>query len=287
MRIRRRLQLAAAWATSHWPGRIFIRTIAGVARVELFDRSMTIAAQLFTSVVPLLILGMVVLGQQHADQIADLIDMPQTTQRVLDDALASSDASSFGVLSSLMALISATSLARALTRAYGAVWTIPRVRSSLSDSWRWVVAVLMLTAFAVAVRLLTWLAGQSSFPHLATAVITACADTLVAVLLPWILLTGRLPIRRLVPGAVIFGLVMMAVYPAGAVYLPYALEASADRYGTIGVAFTYIGGLYIFSFCLLTAAVLGEAIAQDEGAVGRFIRATPPASAERVTLKEP
>src|SRR5690242_8386712 len=39
-----------------WAGRFVVRTAASVVRVELFDRSMAIAAQVFTSVFPLLIL---------------------------------------------------------------------------------------------------------------------------------------------------------------------------------------------------------------------------------------
>jgi membrane protein len=52
MRLPRRLRPVAEWTMSHWPGRIFVRGVAAAARVELFDRSMTIAAQLFTSVFP-------------------------------------------------------------------------------------------------------------------------------------------------------------------------------------------------------------------------------------------
>jgi membrane protein len=50
------------------------------------------------------------------------------------------------------------------------------------------------------------------------------------------------------------------------------LQSSADRYGTIGVAFTYIGWLYVLAFCLLMTAILGQVVAQDEGALGRLIR---------------
>jgi membrane protein len=78
----------------------------------------------------------------------------------------------------------------------------------------------------------------------------------------------------LVPGACVFALVMLVVRPVGAVYLPRALQASDDRYGTIGLAFTYISWLYVLSFCLLGAAVLGRELAEHEGAIGRFARGT-------------
>jgi uncharacterized BrkB/YihY/UPF0761 family membrane protein len=72
-----------------------------------------------------------------------------------------------------------------------------------------------------------------------------------------------LPVRQALPGGLAFGLMMLAVRPVGARYLPWALRTSEDRYGTIGVAFTYIGWLYILAFCLLLAAMLGQAIAQE------------------------
>jgi uncharacterized BrkB/YihY/UPF0761 family membrane protein len=64
------------------------------------------------------------------------------------------------------------------------------------------------------------------------------------------------------------------------VWLPRALEVSADRYGSIGVAFTYLAWLYVVSFCVLLTAVFGEVIAVDRGWLGRRIsgpsRTAPP-----------
>jgi membrane protein len=73
-----------------------------------------------------------------------------------------------------------------------------------------------------------------------------------------------------VPAAVLFASVMLVGRPASAVWLPHALEVSADRYGSIGVAFTYLAWLYVVAFCLLLAAVVGRVIAVDRGWLGRF-----------------
>jgi membrane protein len=62
------------------------------------------------------------------------------------------------------------------------------------------------------------------------------------------------------------------VRPASSAFLPRALDVSADRYGTIGVAFTYIAWLYAISFCFLVAALVGQVIATDQGWFGRWIR---------------
>ncbi|HET6918468.1 MAG TPA: YhjD/YihY/BrkB family envelope integrity protein, partial [Jiangellaceae bacterium] len=108
-------------------------------------------------------------------------------------------------------------------------------------------------------------------------------DTVVAVLLPSILLSGQVPVRLLLPGAIVFGLIMLAVRPASSVFLPRALDVSADRYGTIGVAFTYIAWLYAISLCFLVAALVGEVIATDQGLLGRWIRGGADESGAAVT----
>ena len=76
----------------------------------------------------------------------------------------------------------------------------------------------------------------------------------------------------LVPGALLFALLMITVRPATQAWLPGALEASADRYGSIGVAFTYLTWLYVASFCFLATALLGQVIATDPGTSRRRIR---------------
>ncbi len=54
--------------------------------------------------------------------------------------------------------------------------------------------------------------------------------------------------------------------------VPPALMVTSDRYGTIGVSFTYIALLYIVAFCFLGSVVIGEVIATDRGALGAWIR---------------
>jgi membrane protein len=97
-------------------------------------------------------------------------------------------------------------------------------------------------------------------------------DVAVALMVPWLLLAGARRARVLVPGALCFALLMLTVRPAIAAWLPHALEVSADRYGPIGVAFTYLACLYTASFCFLATAVLGRVIATDRGGLGQWIR---------------
>jgi membrane protein len=267
-----RLRPPLAWLTRRGPVRLFARTMAGVMRVQLFDRAMTLAAQAFTSIFPILILLGSMLGTGPGNELADAAALPETSRRVLSDAFGHGGFSTFGVVGSLIVLVSSTGLARALARAYAAVWDVRKAPSGPRASWRWLIAVLALAGYMVGTRLVGWVTDKLPMPLLSVAVLLLIADIGITVLIPRLLLGGGVQARLLTAGGVIFGLVMLVVRPLGSVYMPRALATSADRYGTIGVAFTYIGWLYVVAFCVLVSAILGQVLALDEGIVGRVIR---------------
>jgi membrane protein len=267
-----RMRPPVAWLARQWVGRLLARTTAGLIRVQIFDRSMTLAAQVFTSVFPLLILAATVVGGATASHLADWAGLPDSSRHVLDDALSHSGRATFGVLGGFVVLLSSTGLARALVRSYAAVWAVRRVPTGPRAAWRWFATVLILAGFMVATRLLEGVTRDLQVPGLWSAILLLFADCGLAMLIPWLLLAGTVPARALFPGGVMFGLAMLLVRPVGSVYLPRALQTSDDRYGTIGVAFTYIGWLYVLAFCLLATALLGQVLGQDEGMLGRAVR---------------
>jgi membrane protein len=266
---------------SRWPGRVAIRSTETALRIDVFDRAMTIAAQTFTSILPLLILFAAWRDASETHRVADAVNMPESSRSVIDDAVQSAGSAAFGVAGTLIVLMSATSLSRALTRAFAAVWDLPRPRSSLRSAWRWLAAVLVLALSVILVRLLSGPASGLPPPHLWELGAAFVFDVAVAVFVPWILLSGTVQPRLLAPGALTFALVMLAVRPASAAWLPRALEVSDDRYGSIGVAFTYLAWLYVASLCFLATSVIGQAIATDRGRLGDLIRGVP--SATQVT----
>jgi membrane protein len=267
-----RLRLPLAWLTRRGPVRLLARTTAGLMRVQIFDRAMTLAAQAFTSIFPVLILLGSVLGTGPGHQLADAAGLPETSRLALDAAFGHGGFSTFGVVGGLIVVVSSTGLARALSRAYAAVWDVHKPPSGPRASWRWLIAVLILAGFMVGTRLSSWLTNRLPLPHLSGAVLLFLSDVAIAVLIPRLLLGRDVPARLLAAGGITFGLMMTAVRPVGSVYLPRALATSADRYGTIGVAFTYIGWLYVVAFCVLLSAILGQVLALDEGLAGRVLR---------------
>lgn len=266
------LRRAAAWGNERWLGRLVLESMAASRRIELFDRSMTIAAQIFTSILPILIALASWFGRSSTDVVTNAIAVPPETQSTLEEVLATSGDATFGVLGMLVILLSATSLSRALTRACAAVWDLPRPVAGLSAVWRWVAAVLALALSLVAARQLHRFSGRIPPQGFWDVVGAAAADVAVALFIPLILLAGAVPLARLLPGALLFGAVMSIVRPASVNYLPRMLDTSAERYGSIGVAFTYLAFLYVVAFCFLAAAVVGKVIVTDQGRLGAWIR---------------
>ncbi|WP_457205066.1 YhjD/YihY/BrkB family envelope integrity protein [Nocardioides sp. P5_C9_2] len=265
-------------AVSRWPGRILTASTTSFARIELFDRSMTIAAQFFTSIFPILLMAATWMGPDSAS-LGEATGMPARAQDVLDQAINGSESASFGVVGVLFVLVSATSLSRALTRAFAAIWFLPRPTTTLGSAWRWFAALVAL-ALAITVTLtLTRRLAEQPPRGLWAMVLSLVVSLALGVFVPWVLLSRRVGVRLLLPGAVLVAVVMAFVRPASAVWIPRALESSAGRYGSIGVAFTYLACLYALAFIWLVTAVVGQVIATDEGTFGRWVRGETDAGA--------
>ncbi|HET6533880.1 MAG TPA: YhjD/YihY/BrkB family envelope integrity protein [Actinoplanes sp.] len=260
------------WIARRWIGRVLLRTATGLIDLQVFDRAMTLAAQAFTSIFPILILAGVVLGSGQVQAIADAAHLPEASQRLINDALGDRGLSTFGVFGALVVLLSSTGLARALARAYGAVWTVRAGPAGPRAAWRWLLTVVLLAGYMVGTRVVGGVMEGWPRHELWSAVVLLLADGAVAVFVPHLLLGQAVPLRLLIPGGCAFALAMLVLRPAGAVYLPRALQTAQDRYGTIGLAFTYIGWLYVLAFCLLVTAVLGYVVARDDGVLGRVVR---------------
>jgi membrane protein len=137
------------------------------------------------------------------------------------------------------------------------IWRLSRPKTQLTNAWRWVAVVMALALAAVVTSSLGRFTDPIPPRNVWTLVLTFGLDILVAVFMPWLLVANREPVRRLIPGGVVFALAMLVARPAYEAYLPRALEKSADQYGSIGVAFTYLAALYVVSFIFLAAAIIG------------------------------
>jgi membrane protein len=245
-----------------------------MATIEPFDRAMTLAAQAFTSIFPLLITLVAFVDQGNGsigDDIAELLSLPDSVREALDQILPadSQQAVAFGIISVLIVLISATSLARALGRMYAKAWHEPP--SGWNGGWRWIVVIVGICCATIAAQLLTHAAGAFAEKVAALSLIFLL-NTILWAAVPRLLLVGRISIVRLLPAAILMGVGSVGLTVASRIYMPHALKIASEHFGALGIAFTLIGWLFIVSFVLIIATVLGAAIVQDEGVQGGMRR---------------
>jgi len=263
----------------------FVMTVVHhTRRLEPFDRAMTLAAQAFTSIVPVVIAASTVIPANDSGRlgrwVAKALSVPEATRSALSGALPddTNQATTFSVLSLLIVLLSATSFSRALTRMYAKVWLVrgPGWRSP----WRWIAAMVAIAACTVALRAVQRAASGDAGWLVAAVLLTAVVNALLWTWVPSVLLAGEVRWRLLAPGGLLMGLASVAIYFAGRIYIPSAMEYADSHFGELGVAFTAIGWLFSVAFVLIIASVVGAVIVSQPGPSGRFLAgdATPPSA---------
>ncbi|MFG1785254.1 hypothetical protein ACGFIU_22690 [Rhodococcus oryzae] len=275
-----RKQTARGWLKRTSAGRTVARIIKGIVDIELADRAMTLAAQEFTSVLPVII-AVGTIGDLHAvgGTISEQLGFDPTgldLYAIAPGALEESTPTfaTFGVIGMVMVILSGTSFARALGRLYGKIWNIPTL--SIRGSWRWV-AVLFAVASSVALlSVARQLAGMDWVgPPLAFGTELAIWFGLWAVV-PYLLTEGRLAGRVLWATAALTALGLALLRIGGRIYLPMAGESAQEKFGSLGLVFTTITWMFVLSGVVVAAATIVKAVALDEGWIGRLLRGPAP-----------
>jgi membrane protein len=265
--------------------RIATRTAGGLQEIEPFDRAMTLAAQTFTSVFPLIITVAALLpagSQSLSDRVSDGLGLSDSSRAVLELVLPAQPQTrgAFGVLGVVIVVFSATSLSRALARMYAKVWQVPP-SGGLTSGWRWIAVLFGVALSFITVRALHAASAGNPYGTAGSLLLTLILNSLLWTWAPWLLLARRVSWRRLLPGGVVMGSCTVVTSIASGVYLPRALASASRQFGALGVAFTYIGWLFIVAFVLVCSTVLGAVLARDESRLAQRIVGERPGPAEQ------
>src|SRR4051794_33258570 len=241
-------------------GRFALRVTRDLGNLQLVDRGMTIAAHVFTSVLPILIVAGAVrsrLDPRSGPIFAEHLGLDEATAGILQRSLpgGAQELRATGIVGVVLLVIAATSFARALERSVRTIWRTPQ--AGIRSAWRWIAAVAAVVlglALVVATRIL--LRGDGPLP-VVEFIAEAVLWTLLWWIACWIVVNRGVPFRHLLPGSVIAGVGFAVAGLFGKAFLPPLLADSALRFGVLGMAFTYIGWLLVLAIILLIALTVG------------------------------
>lgn len=255
-------------------GGLVERGYTGFVAIEPFDRAMTLAAQAFVSIVPMMIVMAALRPNQDGfgSFMADTLGLTEETREALAGSVSTSATlgGTVGILGLLVALIGATSYSRALERMYAKIWQVRR--PGLRSAWRWLTTVLAVVLAIGLIEVTREATEGVPLPALWDFIVRVVVWAVVWTYIPWALLHAQIPVRVLAFTGGVSALLLGLLSLAGQVYLPIVLLSGTRQFGVLGLVFAYIGWLFALSFALGLACVIGRACAQDEGALGRLVR---------------
>ncbi|AZG48172.1 YhjD/YihY/BrkB family envelope integrity protein [Gordonia insulae] len=271
--------LAAAQRARRVPGaNLVLRILRDLAVNDVTDRSMTLAAQAFTSVLPIVILLTALPSHTVITKALSGLGIdPDSVDFVKSDP---GSITTIGIFAALMTIAGATSLSRALGRMYVSIWQVTKL--PISGWWRWVVVIFALPVgvvaqgFAAPLHTLTvtgWTIGGYGpigvgLEVLATFLIWATMWTA----LPRLLVSSQVPMRLMALNGAVTGVFITVLLVGSRVFLPAILGETTRHYGTLGVVFVAISWLFFFAAIVVVCAIVVHSAVCDEGTVGSWLR---------------
>lgn len=148
-----------------------------------------------------------------------------------------------------------TSLAIVVGDAYNAAWRVDR--RGLADraiGLVWLVgSIVPIAAGAGATALWSLLPG---FLAPLVVLVSIATNTALFTWTSWILPNRRVPVRALVPAAVLGGVALEVLKVLGAYAVPHLVARSSEIYGTIGVVFALLAWLLVFGRVVVYTAMI-------------------------------
>lgn len=243
------------------------RALRRFAVINGKNRMVILASQAFTAVVPLLlVIASMAASPEGSNRLATSLIQRFRLKGQAASALETlfsrpPDAvGGFGVVSIVLLLFSVLSLARTLQDTFESAWGMPArgLRGTLYGISGAALFVLEIAAVTLVASLLRGTPGGAVTAWLARV----AESVLIWLLLQYVLLSGRVPWRRLVPGAVLAGAGQVLITACSAVYMPNLISANSARYGVIGVALALITWLLVIAAAIVAGAVAGAELAR-------------------------
>ena len=257
-----------------------VRCLARFQAINGRDLALIIGGQAFTTLIPLLIVVAAAASQQGPNALADRLVFRFHLNGSSADALRTLFERPPGATGAItlaglaVMLFSLLSLTRSMQRAYESAWGLPSrgARGTLNGMTAIGLLISSLIVLSLLVGVLRHLPAGSVFAF----VLRVLASTAVWLVLQSLLLSRRIPIRRLLPGALVAGAgsAVMSLYSA--LWMPHLIENNSRQYGVIGITFAILTWLIVIGF----GVVLVAAISAELGGAAALGNRASPASAD-------
>jgi membrane protein len=240
-----------------------LRCLRRFLQIEGTQHAAVLAAQAFTSFFPFLIVA-AALGpgdDDLAERIVERFGLEGQSASSVGSLFAESGEvegalTLFSVLVLVLAMLSfSRTMQHMFQRAYG------REPDGIKDAAlgvAWLVGLGVWIAIVSPLRQALEDVGGVVFA-IALGTATGCVLWLWT---PLILLRAR-DWRRLLPGAVVSGVLGALLSVASEIYIPIVMNSSAERYGLIGIVFTLQSWLLVSAFLVVFGAVVGALVTES------------------------
>jgi membrane protein len=257
------------WAAGTLP----LRCVRRFVLIDGRNRSLIIAGQAFTTVIPLLIITASVASETGGASVGENLVARFHLSGDAADAMRSlfrrppNATGAISILGVVVLLASLLSLTRSLQRVYEAAWGL-RAPRGLPSMVNGLTGMSLLAAQLIVLGLLaSALRGVPAGSFIA-AILRLVLLVPVWWLLQFLLLSRRIPARRLLPGAFLAAVGQVVVTLVSALWMPRAVAINAERYGLIGVTFALITWLIIVALAIVVGAVISAEIAPSAAEPG-------------------
>jgi membrane protein len=237
------------------------RCIHRFIRMEGFDRSLVLASQAFTALIPLLIVLAALAPSGGPELIGATIitkfGLTGTSATAVDQLFAVSGVaeSTASVGSAVLLLYSGVSFTRRMQKMYRAAWNQQKagVRGNLF-------AALGLFVFVAEVMLVYWI--MSLAKHLPLDWVVALPLSIITGLVPWtsvpyLLMNRQVHWRRLLVGGALTTTTMAIFSLATTLYMPDLIDQYTGQFGLFGVTIAIIGWMLGAAVIVVASTAIG------------------------------
>ncbi|HEY7042135.1 MAG TPA: YhjD/YihY/BrkB family envelope integrity protein [Nocardioidaceae bacterium] len=251
------------------------RLLAEVARNEIIDRSLVVAAQAMFSVTPLLIVVAAfsprTFGDSLSESMANVMGVQQEDTTALQRAATVDQVrAQTGIVGVAIVLVSALSFARALQRMYERVWQ-QQHRGGVVGNRRCFFWLVSWIAYLEMIAVLSHVLPRGDLSTL-RLVVQFVVSTAVWWWTMRMLLLGRVGWPNLLLGALLTSIGVLLLTRFSRLLMPAYVGSAVDQFGTLGVIFAISTWLLVFGGILVVAAIIGRVYTEELTIMQRFIR---------------